>query len=218
MVACNADRSHGIVAIILAAGISSRMGTQKALLQLGGETFLEKVVKAFITASVSDIKIVTGYERSSLEPLIARLPVQEIVNPKFLDGMYSSVQAGVASVQPDVAGFFIHPVDIPLISPQTIRILMKTPNFDSFHIVSPEFEGKTGHPPLIGRFFRDRILNTYPPTGLAGFLQNYKDAIITIQVKDSGIRMNMNTPGDYQLLQDYYDQTQLIAEMRDERP
>jgi len=191
-----------IAAVILAAGRSSRMGTHKALLSLGRQTVLERVVQVFISAGISDIRIVTGHDRISLEPVISRLPVYEVINPRYQDGMYSSVRCGVISLDPEVAGFFIHPVDIPLISSRTIRILMNTPGFDRDHIVSPEFEGRHGHPPLIGASFRDTLLTAPPPSGLAGFLQEQKDAIITVQVQDPGIRMNMNTPEDYKHILD----------------
>jgi CTP:molybdopterin cytidylyltransferase MocA len=178
------------------------MGAHKALLPLGNQIVLERVVGSFISAGIHDIRIVTGYDRSTLQPVITGLPVLEIVNPHFHTGMYSSVRAGVASLEPDCTGFFVHPVDIPLISPATIRFLASTPGFDSNHIISPVFKGEHGHPPLLGSSFRELILASSPPSGLAGLLQNWKDAIITVQVQDPGIRMNMNTPDDYRHLLD----------------
>jgi CTP:molybdopterin cytidylyltransferase MocA len=197
---CNTSLMR-IAAIILAAGRSSRMGTHKALLPLGTLTVLEQVVRVFLAAGVSEIRIVTGFDRCALIPVISQLAVQEIVNPNFEDGMYSSVQIGVASLDPRCHGFFIHPVDIPAISPETISSLMNVPGFDSTHIVTPEYEGRRGHPPLFGESFRDLLLTTTHSSGLAGFLNAHTDAIITVQVKDPGIRMNMNTPADYHQIQ-----------------
>ena len=187
----------GISAVILAGGTSSRMGTPKSMLPLGGRTVLEQVVHTFISAGVSDIRVVTGHCRESLQDIIARLPVYEVYNDQYQDGMYSSIQCGVRSVRSNASGFFIHPVDVPLISSRTINTLIHHPGFSPSHILCPEYGGKRGHPPLIGASFREEILACEPPFGLSGFLHSHADEIIAAEVTDPHIRINMNTPDDY---------------------
>ncbi len=187
-----------LCAIIPAAGSSSRMGSAKAVLPLGGMTVLERIVQTYILAGVTEIRVVTGYDREKVQPVLRKLPAREVYNPRHKQGMYSSVQCGVASCDPEISCYFIHPVDFPLVVPQTIRLLCAAGHRNSDQIISPVYNGKRGHPLLVGASFRTAILEQDRPLGLKGLLNEYPDSIIPVIVDDSGIRLNMNTPADYQ--------------------
>ncbi|MDF2840738.1 MAG: mobA 1, partial [Clostridia bacterium] len=88
-----------IAAIVLAAGYSSRMGELKPLLPLGDKTVIEKVIDAFRKAGIDDVRVVVGYEAQRLMPLLEKRKVQIIQNIEFEKGMFSSVQAGIKSLQ-----------------------------------------------------------------------------------------------------------------------
>jgi molybdenum cofactor cytidylyltransferase len=192
------EMKASLSAIILAAGSSSRMGSPKALLPLGGKTVLERIIRTYGLAGVSDIRVVTGYDREKIQPVLERIAAREVYNPAHQDGMYSSVRCGVASCGPEIFGYFIHPVDIPLVEVGTIRLLCESASPAGDRIPCPDYKGQRGHPPLIGAFFRTAITKKNRPSGLKGLLYEYSYAIVPVIVDDPGVLMNMNTPADYE--------------------
>ncbi len=187
-------------AIILAAGYSSRMGGMKAMLSLGRETVLERVVNLFVHSGIENVKIVTGHRREALCPLLKKMPVQEIYNPSYPQGMFSSVQAGVASLEPEVEGFFIMPVDIPLVKVTTIQELVSYYEETRTEILYPCYHGRRGHPPLLSAKLRSHILHWEGPEGLRGLLHEQETKSINITVSDAGILLDIDTPEAYHSL------------------
>lgn len=192
------EMKRPLCAIILAAGSSSRMGSPKAVLPLGGKTVLEHIVQTYLLAGITDIRVVTGHDREQVRSVLEKIPAGEVNNPRHHEGMYSSVRCGVASCGPEISGYFIHPVDVPLITPRTIRSLCASADPAGDRIACPVYEGRRGHPPFIGASFGRAILEEDRPQGLKGFLYEYSDAIVPVIVDDPGILLNMNTPMDYQ--------------------
>lgn len=93
-------------AIILAAGYSSRMGDFKSLLKLGPYRAIKHAVRCFLLAGVFDVRVVTGFRAEEVVETVKPLRVTVIYNPDFDKGMYSSVQAGLRSLELDVQAFF----------------------------------------------------------------------------------------------------------------
>jgi len=173
------------------------MGTAKAVLPLGGETVLEYIVQTYLLAGITDIRVVTGHDREQVRPVLEKIPAREVNNPRHREGMYSSVRCGIASCGPEISGYFIHPVDIPLITPRTIRLLCISADPAGDHIICPVYKGRRGHPPIIGASFGRTILEEDRPQGLKGLLYEYSDAIVPVIVDDPGVLLNMNTQADY---------------------
>jgi len=192
------EMKQSLCAIIPAAGSSSRMGSSKAVLPLGGKTVLEYIIQTYAFAGITDIRVVTGYDREQVRSVLRDLPAKEIHNAGYQDGMYSSVRCGIASCGPEISGYFIHPVDIPLVTPRTIRFLCASAGPAGDRIACPVYKGQRGHPPLIGASFRAAILEVDRPQGLKGLLYEYSYAIVPVIVDDPGVLLNMNTPADYQ--------------------
>lgn len=187
-----------IGAIILAAGFSSRMGQLKALLPIGGHTMLERVLMLFKSVGIKDIIVVSGHEHEQIEAMLSGAEVQSLYNPLFTQGMFSSVQTGVACLEKEVEGFFILPVDIPLLQVDTILALLT-----AFQAAGPEiilhpcFKGKRGHPPLISAALAGAILHWDGAEGLRGFFRQYEGEQLNIEVNDEFILFDIDTPEDY---------------------
>lgn len=139
-----------IAAIILAAGFSSRMGGAfKPLLPLGEVSVIERVSTVFYRAGLADIKVVAGHRAQDMLAVLKNLPVDVIINSDYPSGMFSSVKAGVRAIAPGVEAFFMQPVDIPLITPTTIKKIIAAYRVYKAGVIYPCFNGKRGHPPLI---------------------------------------------------------------------
>jgi len=189
-----------IAAIILAAGLSSRMRRFKPLLSLGNETVLERACTLFRRAGVHDIRVVTGHRAQELEPLLKKLDVRVVVNPHYREGMFSSVAAGVATVGREVEAFFVLPVDVPLVRSATVRRLVTAFRTVPGNIVYPCFQGERGHPPLIHAGLANKILLWTGQDGLKGALAQWEHQACDMEVADSHILTDMDTPADYRLL------------------
>ncbi len=96
-----------ITAFILAAGYSSRMEKFKPLLPVGPVTVLERSVQLFSNAGIDDIRVVIGHRAEDLKPLLLRLHIRWIFNERFQEGMLSSVQAGVRTLESSKRAFFL---------------------------------------------------------------------------------------------------------------
>ena len=192
-----------LAAIIVAAGYSSRMKSFKPLLSLGGSTVLEKAVDSFRKAGIRDIRVVTGYRAEELLPVIDRLGVQLIDNDNFAEGMFSSITAGVKSLTAGVRGFFILPVDNPIINRDTIEKIQTTFFSTEFGIVYPTYEGLRGHPPLISSSYVNKVLAWNKPGGMRAVLEQYEHDAVDVAVVDPGVLLDMDTPEDYQQMLKY---------------
>ena len=191
----------GITAVILAAGYSERMGRFKPLLDLGGQPVIERVIASFKGAGILDVRVVVGYHREILGTVLERLGVKVIINDRYAEGMFSSVQSAVRSLGPSTEAFFLMPADVPLVRAETIRYLAESYSRHLGKILVPVFDGRRGHPPLIAARFAKAIINYTGEGGLAGILSLYDADILPLPVSEANILLDMDTPGDYADLQ-----------------
>ena len=191
------SQSIPLSAIILAAGMSSRCRQFKPLLPLGGETIIERVIRIYRDAGISNVIVVTGFRANDLIPIVEHMHAKAVLNPLYQQGMFSSVTAGL-SILPDACpAFFIHPVDIPLVRPHTIRRLQEAFAHESHGVYYPVFLSERGHPPLISGNFRQSILMWSGSGGLRGFLNQHEADAREISVADRFILQDIDIPKDY---------------------
>ncbi len=185
-------------ALILAAGFSSRMGRFKPLLPLGTTPVLQRVISTFQSAGVDDIRVVTGHRAGEIESVATAMGVKTVFNSDYDRGMFSSVTAGVRSLAPDSSAFFVMPVDIPLVVPDTVKALIALWQEKQPAVVYPVFKGHRGHPPLVSMATRDHILNWPGRQGLRGALEELENLAVEIKTDDRYILMDMDRPVDYE--------------------
>lgn len=185
-----------IGAVILAAGLSARMGAFKPLLRLGDKTMLAHCVELFRGSGVKQTVIVTGHRGEEVREEAQRLGVQWCINPQYQRGMLTSVQAGLRELG-KLDGFFMLPVDIPLVRPATIRRLFDS--FDGKKVFYPSFNGQRGHPPLIPGRLTAKIIRYDGPGGLDQYLQTRPSR--DLPVWDRGILVDADTLDDFAVLE-----------------
>lgn len=189
-----------MAAIVLAAGFSSRMGEFKPLLPFGGRTVLGHVVANLREAGVRHIHVVTGCRADLLSPELAALGVREVYNPNFARGMFTSVQAGVASLPAAIEGFLLLPVDVPLVRASTFQRVMRVADSSSAAVLHPVFRGERGHPPFIRRTLFGEILRSNGEGGLRAILARHGHEAASVAVFDRGCLLDMDCPEDYRRL------------------
>ncbi|MGI5932586.1 MAG: nucleotidyltransferase family protein [Eubacterium sp.] len=186
--------------LILAAGLSSRMGAFKPLLPLRGKTVLGCTVDSLLAAGVSEVTVVTGYRGEELEAYLSAhygSNVRMIRNQQYRDSdMLASVRVGLTQMAP-CAAFFLLPGDMPFVSKETLQALIRTRFATGSPLVFPELDGRRKHPPLIDAALIPQIQSYYGTDGLRGLWDSYQSVIRTVPVSDTGVGIDLDTENDY---------------------
>ena len=185
------------VALILAAGFSSRMETFKPLLPVGGSPLIERTIARFLQAGFCDVRVVVGHRAEEIIPIVNRLGAHPVVNENFSSGMYSSVRAGVKTLEKEDDAFFLMPGDCLLNRPETLAEMALFFLQGKAGILHPTFGGRRGHPPLISALYKKAILTGEPSGGLKTLLAEHEDDALEIEVDDAGILKDLDTPEEY---------------------
>ncbi|MGD8402818.1 MAG: nucleotidyltransferase family protein [Anaerolineales bacterium] len=186
-----------ITALILAAGQSKRMGQPKMLLPWGETTVLEKVIATFRVAEIDEILVVTGGAREQIEVLV-KDSARTVFNPEYANGeMLSSVQAGLAGLEPGTESVLIGLGDQPQARESIVRLVLDEYHASKASIVVPSFQMQRGHPWLVARDHWSEILEMHSPASLRDFLNSHTDEIHYVEVYNDSILQDLDTPEDY---------------------
>ncbi len=119
------EHSGPIAGVVLAAGSSSRMGTNKLLLPIEGETVLRRSVRRALAAHLSPVVVVLGHEAVRAAGELVGLPCLRVLNPDHAGGMSGSIRTGVAAVPRDAEAAVILLADMPLVTPRMIGAVVE---------------------------------------------------------------------------------------------
>lgn len=188
-------------ALILAAGLSSRMSAFKPLEPLAGKAALARVVELFRAVGARDVLVVVGNRAEETAAVARALDARPVRNERFAEGMFSSIQAGAAALRRDCPGFFLLPVDIPLVRPWTPWRLLEGFTPGTTLVAYPTFLSERGHPPLLAGALREAILNSKGEGGLRPILESLEaekpEAVMEVPTPDEGVLLDMDTDEDF---------------------
>ena len=186
-----------VAGIVLAAGRSTRMGRPKQLLPFRGRTVLECVVDNALASSLHRVVVVLGHEAETIMPLMGQRGVTTVVNPLYREGQSSSLKEGLRALtgETDAALFLLG--DQPLVTPDTINLLIAAFADSPSPIVIPTFEGQRGNPVLFSRETFPRIGALSGDRGARGLFREYGDDIRGIDVQTRAILFDLDTEEDY---------------------
>jgi len=191
-----------IAGLILAAGESSRMGRDKAVLAYRGHTFLETIITTLREAGVERIAVVLGHHAEEIQRTVRFDNVEVVINPDWQRGQTSSLQAGLRALEsPDLEALLLCLVDHPAVSPETIRRLLDKFNAHHPAAVIPTFQNQRGHPVIIGRALFPELLSLSPDEGANRVVRTYSHATEFLEVDDPGIVLDADDEQTYMRLQ-----------------
>jgi molybdenum cofactor cytidylyltransferase len=199
-----------ISAVVLAAGLSARMGRPKLLLPYGERTVIEQVVSMLLSSPADEVLVVTGHEREAVELALAGWPVRAVFNPDYAAGeMLSSVQVGLEAAVPASRAALLAVGDMPAVEAGVVaqlvaayRSLPESPqpsgrcSDDCVYI--PSYRMRAGHPVLVPRSYWPAILALPRGASLRSAWQAEGSRIHWVTVDTPSVLRDMDTPTDYE--------------------
>lgn len=184
-------------AVIVAAGLSSRMKTFKPALPFGDSTVANHTINKLQKLNIEPITVVTGHLSEELQKSIAFDNVRYVKNEKFdKTQMFDSVLLGVEDIMDMCDRIMIMPMDLPAILEETLK---KVLSIDAA-LVRTTFQGKPGHPIIISSDFAATLKDYNGEYGLRGAMENYGMPITNLDVDDEAVCFDIDTPEEYKRL------------------
>ncbi len=190
-----ANSAPRIAALVLAAGSSTRMGSNKLLADLNGSPMIAQTVKRIAASSIDNITVVTGHQSESIGAALESMKVNLVHNSNFADGLATSLRAGVAALRNSCDAILVCLGDMPLIDPRDIdRMIAAFNPAEQRSIVVPVHGHSYGNPVLWGAEHFSALLACEGDRGARALLENYKDDVIEISVDTQSVVLDADTP------------------------
>ena len=197
-----------VVAVLLAAGESERMGTSKALLSWRGNTLLSHQLNEIQKSRISECVVVLGRDSGRLSPMVRRplhptWKARAIYNPRYTEGKSTSIRAGLTSLFTRPDGVLVAAVDQPL-DHRLLDVLLERgeeewERADPLRrtILVPVFRGKRGHPSLFSGSLMGELMGvSEEKQGLRAVVRRTTERVLEIPWESSDVLLNLNVPAD----------------------
>ncbi len=187
-----------VAAVILAAGQSSRMGSNKLLLDLEGKPLLCHTVDQVLSLGLPEVVVVVGHQAEAIRQALGARPVRIVPAPDYAAGMSASLKAGIAGLPPTIDAALILLGDMPQISPSLLQRLIAAYNpVEGRAIVLPVHEGKRGNPVLWDRRFFDSMQQLAGDVGARHLIGEHGELVAEVEVEDIAVLRDIDTPEAY---------------------
>lgn len=138
-----------VAAVVLAAGASTRMGRNKLLLELDGESVVRRVVRTAIAAGLSPVVVVTGHARGEVEGQLHGLGCSNVHNDEYMAGTHTSVRAGIGAVRARCGAAVVILADMPFVTSAMLRALVDRYREARPPLVASRYGGSVNAPPIL---------------------------------------------------------------------
>lgn len=184
-------------AVIVAAGLSSRMKTFKPALPFGDSNVANYTVTKLLKVGIDPITIVTGHNEDELRKCIHYDGIRYVKNSDYNSTeMFDSVILGVEDIKDMCDRILIMPMDVPAILIATLEKVLRV----DAGMIRTTHNGRPGHPIVIDSGFAGTLKDYKGEDGLKGAMECSDISITNIEVDDAAVDMDIDTPEDYQKL------------------
>lgn len=197
------EQLRSLTAIVLAAGLSSRLpGENKLLKHIDGRPLVAHALDPLRALDIQKPILVAGHDSGPLIELLRDHPVEIVINSTPEMGMASSISTGIAALPNGVDGFFIVLGDMPFIKPDDYKALTKVfSDKAGASICIPTFEGKRGHPVLFPMHFAKKLRSLEGDQGAKKLLKQYSRDIEEVPRPSDGVLRDFDSISDFDSLQ-----------------
>ncbi|HLL28440.1 MAG TPA: molybdopterin-binding/glycosyltransferase family 2 protein [Xanthobacteraceae bacterium] len=185
-----------LAAIVLAAGRGTRMGPENKLLaELNNKPIVRHTVEAALASRARPVIVVTGHEGDRVAGALKGFGVSFVRNPRFADGLSTSLRAGLAALSPEVDAVAVVLGDMPEISGALIdRLAAAIDPVRGALIAVPTRDGKRGNPVVWSRRLFDDLAHLEGDVGARHLIGLYADAVVEVPVEDEAVFTDVDTP------------------------
>jgi molybdenum cofactor cytidylyltransferase len=184
-------------AILLAAGLSRRMGApNKLLLDWGGVPIIRHVARTYLGAIGPNVTVITGHQDVEVRKALQGLPLRFHHNPNYAEGQQTSVTAGL-TLDTTAQATLIGLGDQPLLSSQDLRDLMQAHLADPGKISIPFHDGRRGNPTVLPALLRPRVLADRAQPGCKRFIRANPELVQRHALPAPGFYTDIDTPEAY---------------------
>lgn len=186
-------------AVVLAAGMSTRMGVPKVLLPWGEqETIIGSIVDKLTRARVEPIIVVTGHQSDAVKAALQSFDVKFVYNRAYKTGeMLSSLKAGLKAMPAHISAAMVVLGDQPRLEPKVIYQVLNAYAEGKGTIVAPSFEQRRGHPILISRRYWPELAALDDGGAPRDVINAHQDQIAYVDVDTDSVLRDVDTPEDY---------------------
>lgn len=189
-----------VSAVVLAAGMSKRMGAPKQLLEIGGKPLLENVLVNLRQSRVGEIILVLGAAAQEIRDRIDLTAIRVVDNEAFEAGMGTSLRAGLAAVDTQAQAALIVLADQPFVAGATFDRLIEQYLQQRPQIALPIYKGFRGNPVLLDRSVFAEVMALNGDIGCRAIFGSHTENILKVPVEDIGILLDIDTESDLQKL------------------
>jgi molybdenum cofactor cytidylyltransferase len=190
-----APHAPKITAIVLAAGLSSRMGSNKLLADLNGKPLLRHAAEAAANSAADTVIVVVGNEAGQAEAALKGLRANSVRNPNYAKGLSTSLKAGIAAVPEDFDGAIILLGDMPGVSSALIdKMIAAFDPEDGRAICVAARHGRRGNPVLWARRFFSEIMALEGDIGAKHLMAMNDELVCEVEADDDGPLTDIDTP------------------------
>ncbi|HSL50345.1 MAG TPA: nucleotidyltransferase family protein [Candidatus Deferrimicrobiaceae bacterium] len=186
-----------IAGLVLAAGLSRRMGRAKLLMPVDGRAIVRHAVETVLAGGVDSVWVVTGPDVEPVEAALAGLEAQIVVNPAPEEGQASSLRAGIAALPASVDAVLIALGDQPSLAPAIIPALLAARRTSPKLIVAPRYRDGQGNPVLFKREIFPELLRLTGDQGARPIIQKEPARVEWVEL-DLPMPPDVDTPDDYE--------------------
>ena len=202
----NTETIDGVVAVILAAGLSLRMAPDnKLLLDFGGEPLVRRIAREAVASKAARTFVVVGHDRWNVRKAISDLPVTIVENPDYTESQMTSVRAGVLAA-PEAKGYLIIPGDMPLLTAADFdRLIARFEELGADKAVVPFDDSERGNPIVIPGWSREEMYRRGINFGCRNLLINYPELVSPLKTAEPQFFYDCDTPEAYRDLLALFD-------------
>jgi molybdenum cofactor cytidylyltransferase len=187
-----------IAAVVLAAGLSRRMGRPKLVMPWGETTVIGRVVSVLLEGGVEPVVVVTGGAHEQVAAALAGRPVRTVFNPRYeQDSMLISLQTGLAELPETVEAALVVLGDQPQIELPVVQAVISEYHVHPAALIVPSYHMRRGHPWLVERRLWVELFALRPEATLRDFLAGHAGEIFYLPMDNGSILQDLDTFEDY---------------------
>jgi molybdenum cofactor cytidylyltransferase len=188
-----------ITAIVLAAGLSTRMGRPKQLLPWGDTTVLGQTIDNLQRSHINEVVVVSGYQTQQVASVASQLGVQTFFNELYASGgLISSVQTALRLLPDNREAILVMLADQPMVETETIDRLVKAWSENKGELLAPVIKGRRGNPVLIGRRYFAELLSLPAGSAPRELINRHSEQLKLVEVESDSILRDLDEIEDYE--------------------